>query len=99
MPRLGKRKAASRVTGAANPQQRAMLERARHEMHVSGPLRFRRGGYCAAGGATTASIWDHWEIVPQQGRQRYHRVRWTYFWFLYSDVLECRQKDFRLTLR
>ncbi len=99
LPRIKKRKAASPVTGAASAQQRVMLDRARHEMHVSGSLRCRRGGSCAKGGATTASIWDHWEIVPRQRRQRYHRVRWTFFWFPHPDVMQCRQKEFRFRFK
>jgi len=89
-----KRRAARPVTGAANAQQRATLDRAQHEMQISAPLRFRRGGYCAEGFTTTASIWDHWEIVPRQGRQRYHRVWWTFFYFPHPAVLQCRQKEF-----
>lgn len=90
----GKRKAARPIIGAANAQQRAMLDRAAHEMQVTGPLRFRRGGYCREGGAMTASIWDHWEIVPRQRRQRYHRVRWIFFWFPQPDMMQCHQKEF-----
>ena len=94
-----KRKADSRVTGAANAPQHELLERARREMHLKARLRFRGGGRCADTGVITASIWDHWQIIPRQYRQRYYTAPWTYFWFPTETVLECREKDFRFTTK
>jgi hypothetical protein len=77
---------------------RLLVERARREMNVTGPLRFIPGGKCPDGGAIVAPYWDHWQIIHRQPRQRYHTARWAYLWFPTKNMLECRQKDFRFTV-
>src|SRR5438105_4874712 len=75
---------------------RLLVELARREMNLNGPLRFHQGGKCSVGCATTLPHWDHWQIIHRQPRQRYHTARWTYFYWVQQDKrLYCRQKDFR----
>jgi hypothetical protein len=54
-----------------------VVKRVQQELGLEGQWRFIEGGVCEAGGAVTFPFWDHFALLLMEGRQRYHRVRWT----------------------
>jgi hypothetical protein len=83
---------------AAANVPRSLLERARREMRLKGPLHYYKGGVCESGGAITLPFWSHWQIIPRTGRQRSHTARWTAFGLSrHNDALICEQLDKRFS--